>query len=506
MNLKYRFFYTNPNNILGHFLDFYGKKSSLKFSIIDNQKDEISLTLQGDDKEILFFNDNFIKFIPNSIFLNSTKVEICDEFCTNNYKYNGEIFANFTPKNLEIFDTKNQLCENEFEILSDIWIFDENFIKIEKQNFDKYLNFAIQTLKNNKILKIKNSFGEFEISNGVNFNADFLMPTNLKNLHKIAICDDKTAICLQSYEKPLINLKINSLYLQNHKNSPRFFNFKSSSDIFIYALTKELSKFDIFFISFKQSKIYKQLLKISVLNDRIIFMQNPFLSKNLEQKQNKNLALFGMILQEFEILDKDKIKIFLSKNKNDEIKFFKDQDEFDFLKIKMPSSFEEIKNMIKNSENGEKLLINFEKKFKFPQGKIDKNANFFSLFEIVAKILNFKSQILQNSNLYLGQKGPRIDYKIIDKNIFDIVKFIKSGMSFALADVDENTISFGYVESLAFFISDLIDDIKSNFTLSDVVCFGEIFGEKSFCDLALKHLNLPEKIKISKFLPLEFYD
>lgn len=508
MILKYSFFYTNTNNILGYFLDFYAKQSGIEFCIKDNEKDEISLLIKAEEAEILNFNDNFIKFIPNSIFLDSTKVEICNEFFQNNYKFDKNFLPNFSPKSLEIFKTTDKISKNEFEILSDIQIFDETFIKINEENFDKYLQFCIQNLLENKIIKIKNSYGEFEISVNINFDSDFLMPTNLKNLHKVAICDEKTTICLQSFEKPLIKLKINSLFLQNHPQSPKFFDFKSSSDIFTYALINKISKQNINFLSFKCIKKFKENLKILVLENKIVFIKNPFLSTNfknfLEKKTDKNLALFGLILKEFQLLENDVIKVFLSKAKQDEIKFINKNKEFDFLKIKIPSSFEELKILIQNSENGERLLENFEKKFVFPKGEIKNSQNFYSLFKIIKEILNFKFEIFENANLFLGQKGPRLDYKILGKNEFDIVKFVKSGMSFTLAGVDETTLSFGYAESLCFFISDIIDDIKSNFNVTETVCFGEIFSQKAFCNLVLKHVNLPQNVRISNFLPLEF--
>ena len=92
----------------------------------------------------------------------------------------------------------------------------------------KILNEKLKTclnlLKNGKSVCVEQDENLYEISLGVKFDANFLMPVNLKQLPKIFIAGDRAQIALASFEKPLLSLKTTAIYRQNHESAPLFFD------------------------------------------------------------------------------------------------------------------------------------------------------------------------------------------------------------------------------------------------------------------------------------------
>ena len=196
-------------------------------------------------------------------------------------------------------------------------------------------------------------------------------------------------------------------------------------------------------------------------------------------------------------------RVFLSKNSKDFIKVYKDNDEFDMLKIELPKSFEEIWDRIAEFDGGDKLLANFKSKYPLPQGKIDFKDNFYSLFMIIDQILDYKSQILNYARDYSGLKGVRIDFKMSSKSEFDWARAIRSTMSFKLAGADSKNISFGCLESLAFFLSDFGDILKDELGVKNMLFGGSLFENPVIANLALKFCNSNYKSEFSGCYPLE---
>ena len=72
-------------------------------------------------------------------------------------------------------------------------------------------------------------------------------------------------------------------------------------------------------------------------------------------------------------------------------------------------------------------------------------------------------------------------------------------MSFALAGADKKNISFGLIESLAFFISDMRDILKDELGCVGAVLCGDLFSTKSLANLSTTHV----KASFSEIYPLE---
>ncbi|QKG29272.1 hypothetical protein [Campylobacter sp. RM16187] len=512
MILTYEFEYANSNENLAFFLNFYAKKSKLSYGI-EREGSFIRLHLEGEQEELLKFSDEISALIPHFIFLSNSKVFVSEELKGEQKEFKNTL-SNITPSIIQDFhEGKISACENG--VFSDVKLFkDDKFEAVIKENFTEFLEFALLSFKNGENFKFKDLEGSFEILNFDELNSDFdlVMPTKLKNLPKIFICDQNSQIALASYEKPMIELKTNALYRQNHPSAPHFFNVKAPRDIFIYAFCEKLFEAGVNFIALKSGK---ELFKATVLENEYIFSNAQIYYKDgfsdfIEVSKDKNLANFYLSADELGIKDENKLRVFLSKFDEDEFKIYLKNSDFEVLNLQIPSSFEEIFEMISKEEGGDRLVANFSANFSLASGSINTPNSFFSLFCIVGKIFGFDddlkragTKLLENAMDFNGPKGPRLDFKMASKTGFDIVKFIRSGMSFRLAGVDDKILSFGYLESFAHFISDFCDVLREDFEFKHIVLQGSLFECKALSNLIAKHVRVGTSAKFSKGLSLE---
>ena len=176
----------------------------------------------------------------------------------------------------------------------------------------------------------------------------------------------------------------------------------------------------------------------------------------------------------------------------------------------MPASFDELYAQIKREEGGKSLLQNYGENFSLPHGELGVQNGFFGLFCMAGALLGFDSYaqkageiLLQNASDFNGAKGPRLDFKMLNKTHFDVVKFARSGMSFRLAGVDARLLSYGYAESLSYFLSDFSDSLKQDFGVQNALLCGSLFENKTLANLTLKHLKIGLNAKFSKEFLIE---
>lgn len=123
---------------------------------------------------------------------------------------------------------------------------------------------------------------------------------------------------------------------------------------------------------------------------------------------------------------------------------------------------------------------------KFPEGSLLRKAGFYDVLDLASQILFNQSApyLLACAADFLGEKGVRIDFGINDRGELAVDKLIRSAMSYKLAGVDDKVLSYGFIDSLSYFLSDLMDARCDEF---DAVIFGgALFGERKFADLMLK--------------------
>lgn len=453
-------FYSKAHHI-AFFVDFWARRSKLDYALRQNDE-SCELFIKGSDEELSQFSNDLAK-MSSSVFLKDTSVQLCDDI-PDIPAFNTDFkSANITPYALE-----NE--QNECGFSSD-----EDFIKT-----------ASKALKEGQSVSYKGLI----ISKLENFDCDYIMPTRLNLLPKIFICDEKSMIALSAFEKPVMRLRTSALFRQNHKDAPLFFGVRAPFDINLFKLCQSLE--GINFLAIKDSN---RPFCANLLERQLCVNEGGEFSPVINS-QNKLAALFALVLAEYKISAQNCSLFYFSKENADFIKVFKGDSEYEMLKINMPSSFEEIYEIISSRSA---LIENYKAKFSLPSGKIARPANFYSLFCIIAEILGFKDDVLDLGADFGGAKGVRIDFKMQSKDEFDTISLIASAMSFKLAGADERNISFGMIESLVSFIDGYTELLKSELECEDFVLLGSLFSSKPLSELALKHTNA----KLSEIYPLE---
>lgn len=173
---------------------------------------------------------------------------------------------------------------------------------------------------------------------------------------------------------------------------------------------------------------------------------------------------------------------------------------------------------IMRDETGAKLLQNFKKAYpqtenllfdesmhKIHLASTHQSNNIFDILGIVYQLLydetadlaSAKARMLAFAEGFLGQNGPRIDFKLAaSENGVQLthLSILRSAMSFRLAGVDEQTLAFGILESLAEFFSNFIRDLCENFVLHSAIVSGSML---SFTPLANRLLHfIPSNIAL----------
>ena len=488
------------------------QKSGLKFSL-KKECDLTTLCAEGTQEELLAFSDMFAGSLPHSLFLRGSKVYAGQNLPQGETSEPQNVLSNITPCVVSAY-FKGELKKCENGVFSDVCVFtDGKFTPVTKANFNELLDFAFTNLSADASVKFKDISGEFEALNFTELNENFnlLMPTNLKKLPKIFIANEAEQVALASYEKPAVTLKMAAIYRGNHPNSPRFFDVCAARDIFLYALCDKLFKAGVNFIALKAQK---PPFKATVLENGYIFSGSRiyYSRANLSEVEgaaDKNLANFNLAKKEFDE-EGGIVRIFLSRFKDDEVKIYPKFDDFNVLNFALPASFDELYAQIKREEGGKSLLQNYGESFSLPRGELNVQNGFFGLFCLIGALLGFDSDaqksgeiLLQNASDFNGAKGPRLDFKMLNKTHFDVVKFARSGMSFRLAGVDARLLSYGYAESIAYFLSDFSDALKQDFGIRNALLCGSLFENKTLANLTLMHLKTGLNAKFSKEFLIE---
>ena len=447
---------------IAFFVNFWAKRSGMKYALRQNDE-SCELFIEGDEAELGKFSDDLAK-MSTSVFLKDTSVELCEQM-----PEAAEFKSDFTSNNITPFALENDKNECGFGS-------DENFIEYAK----------------NELLAGKSvKYNGLEISVLNDFNCDYIMPTRLNLLAKIFICDEKSMIALSSFEKPVIRLRTSALFRSNHDASPLFFGVRAAFDINLFKLCNCLE--GINFLAIKDSNIP---FSANLLERQLCVSSGGEFAPVLSST-NKLASLFALVLNEYKMPSDDCALFYFSKENDDFIKVFKPGGEYNLLKIILPKSYEEIYEKI--AQKGA-LIDNFKAKFALPSGEIkQKTSSFYSLFCIIAKILDFKDDILDLANDFNGEKGVRIDFKMQSKDEFDAIALINSAMSFKLAGAEPRNIAFGLVESLAYFIEHYTELINKELECANFVLLGSLFDCKSLSEISLRQT----KAKISEIYPLE---
>jgi len=340
----------------------------LKHSI-SCKDDQICLKVSGSNEELSALADRASAILPYSLFIKHSEVNTADELDEAN-ELKEIKFGTLSPSQAAAFLANGKAILNESGTLS-LSKFDG---EITLDNFNEKLKTCLNLLKNGKSICVEQDENLYEI---LNFSANFLMPVNLKQLPKIFIAGDRAQIALASFEKPLLALKTTAIYRQNHDGAPLFFDVMAPNDLFLYALCEQLNKEGFSFLSVSVKEQKSALSRLILLENSALL--SPFFYTKDEEFELSYLGEVALGLK-------------FSKFSDDEICLLSKSSKTQLLFLPKFSSFEEIYELIRAEDGGERLFENFSKERVLPSGKFSSNASFFSLFCIAGRLLGTSSE------------------------------------------------------------------------------------------------------------------
>ncbi|STQ84527.1 hypothetical protein [Helicobacter fennelliae] len=157
--------------------------------------------------------------------------------------------------------------------------------------------------------------------------------------------------------------------------------------------------------------------------------------------------------------------------------------------------------------NGDVLIHNYKQHFgrdclEFGIQSSPNSKNLIEIFGVIAKILGLcdknasiaqgVNSVLNYAKLFVRDKGPRIDYKMLKNSEgvlrLDCPRILRSCMSFALAGVDYPTLCYGILDSLGEFLGNFARDMQQNYSIYQVFLCGDMLAHKVFLDKITHYL------------------
>jgi len=550
MILSFEFNYISKNALLENMLELICKDFDISYKIgkVDNI---VNLYVEDNETELTNFSNFIAQRLPLSIFFKSTAVNVVDTIPENldNSIEECNLCLPFTPKTLVTSKRNNfnPLINNEVGIPTfnaKGVLFKKEDSVIEVDNFSELYQKIAKIIKEGEEVYIDSTSGAYVIGKIENIKDDdfIVIPTDLSVVEKMVVIKENEIKALASLEKPVIKLRVNTLYSSKEILPTKRVKIKLPDELLLLNICDKLNKDGIDFI-YRIDKInstckytlsidgtFNRLPQIEVCileNGEILIVNgdgysSPFLKENLKKFDCHGHAQFASIMQEHNLFDEKVSCFYISKTHDDMIMHHsQNTGMLDLIKFPVIDDIKEIFKIIKQSDIGKKLIENYIQQFpkvyeKAIECQIPKNMpnNIYTIWGIAAVILGFSDNIKEGSEKTIefaedfgGKKGPRVDYLLIDKESiksdFDMIRLIRSAISFKLAGTDDIILSFGMMEALSYFLSDTSDSCNENLSSEKTLLCGSMFGIKKFAEITCKNITASSHICFNRELPID---
>lgn len=562
MILSFEFQYISQNRVLENFLKTICEEFDIVYKI-DKKATIVTLYVDGDEQKLGDFADFLSNRLPLSIFFKSSSVNIVETIESYIQVAECELTLPYTPKALLSAQDKqsckymnpfikNEVGNSPFADSQSLFLLDAKanplFSANESEQFIALYEKISELLKSNKKVLIESPSGHFIYSQVAHPQSASMLgkftiiPTDLSVVEKMVVIRDNEIKALASLEKPAIKLKVNSLFASKNILQTNRVKLKLADDLLLQLICQKLFEHGIEFlyrqniqdtaydyaVSVDGSFYNIPQIEICVLENGEILIVNgdgysaSSVKENLKKFDDVAFAQFTSIIQEHDIFKEEVNCFYLSKTHDDKIMYIsEDSGMMELVHFPIIRSFEEIFSTIKSSSTGEKLLENYEKQFPqiykiALQTQIPQNApdNIYTMWGICSVILGLSEDIAKGAEImielaedYGGQKGPRIDYPMVTPEAlisnFNFIKMVRSSMSFKLANTDDTTLSFGFLESLAYFLSDCSDYYRENLQSKRMLLCGSMFGIRRLSELTCRNIKAGNKLAFNRELPID---
>jgi hydrogenase maturation factor HypF (carbamoyltransferase family) len=495
----------------------------------------LKLYVETDSIEVLEeFITNFTSSLPHSIFLYKSDAKIVEEMPQKSYEISTsqKLPLPFCPDCLKEVMSKDSA--NYYNIFHKCQACGYQ-LDGENRSYKKEFQKVASDIKDNKIIELNTFYGKYfvglpsSVCNNILFD---IIAYDLATIEKYTNVKEHEILALGSFEKPFIRLKTTMKLLLDHEGlEADLVRFKLPDDFILHLLLEELHKVDInaIFITKDKFKTDEKLLliepkdslepiEIVTSKDHLAIVSGNKGLKSITPKRAKiepNIDNFYSVIDEHQLKDENIASINLSKDyKNNILVYGQKYGIIEYLSLNFEfNSIHEIFEKIQSTnESGEKIIKNYKEKFpqhfeKISQINFENSSfNIFKLWGLIAIILEFSknenimesAQILEDSALsFLGEKGPRIDYKLlnIDNEVYlDPLMTIRTAMSFRLAGVDQLMLSYGVIESFIEFLANELDEIKQNMNTNCVAITGSLLSNRDIFSKISKEISINHNI------------
>ena len=489
------------------------------------------------------FSTHFAQILPHSIFLYDTEVNVVENMPEQSSTISDKKTA--TPFCLECLNSaSNPESKDYYNIFTQCDICGYN-IKGEAKNYSAQIKELAKLIKDNHTVKINTFYGVYNIgliTQNCNFFNFDILAYDLANIAKYTHAKDSDLKALASFEKPYVKLKTNLQFKTDFSLvESEIIRFKLPDDFILHFLMKELQEFGIGMIFITKESIPNdsefalftpeelEPLEVVTANSYVAIVKGnrclPEL-KNTTQNSIPPVGAFYSVIKEHNLLKKyDNIAgVYLSQtHQNAILAHGKKFGTISYLMLEFNfGSTKEIFEQIQNSsQTAKKLIENYKKKFPELYDKIidikfeDSSFNIYRFWGLLALILDLGSfdnlqdgsnALLENCMHFLGERGPRIDYKLIkeDNNTrLDPLMIIRSAISFKLAGIDNLGLSYGIMESFVEFIVSQLDELKDSMDIKAVAFSGSLLNNAKVFAKVVQESVSNHKIYFNTQLPTD---
>ncbi len=559
MILLYDFEYISKNLVLENFLKVICEEFGVKYKL-RKEGEFVKLYIDEDEQRQHEFADHLSSMLPLSLFLKSSNAKITDSIVGKEINIKSTaISLPFTKnsiecaKDAESFYHNHPFPPNEVGFINynvtSLTLEDENSTIVANSSSD-YKNIykkIANLIKNGKKIKIKTPNGIFlffEINkeNMKDIDDFEVIPTDISLVQKMVNITQEELQILMTLEKPIMRAKVNMVYETKEILSKNRIKIRMPNSVMLQLICEELFSRGVEFIcKSSDTKKYDSFLDYDVKipkipdievtlleNGEIVIIKgdeyaSDDLKKDLDKFKDNSIRKFVSILKERELFDFKSSCFYFSKRYDDKV-MYHDNDKGMLSLVGFPafSSIRDIFSAIKKmDENGEKLIEKYQDAFPklysfLHRAKIPKRLsnNFFNYISFVSLIVGFSDNfkdagevLIEKAEDFGGQKGVRIDMKLQNEDKihsdFDPYRFLRSAMSFKLAGCDDMTLSYGIIESFAYFISDMADAHKETLGSQKITLGGSLFGYKLISEPVAKNLLANHNIYFNHELSID---
>jgi hypothetical protein len=559
MVLKFVFEIDSNNGVIEKILLRVAKELNVKLGLKRDVK-KLYAYIDGNEEDIENFSRELSKQLPLSVFLKSLNAEVVEEFENDENIEFPQINLPPCPKCLsEVKNPDNDNYYNPFHHC-EVCGYDFND-QCKMENGKLFFEKLADKLKKEGKIYIQTMNGKYEVSTDLE-NAEQVVAVDLAAVATYFMSFEGDAKALGSIEKPLVNLKTNLNFKKEYGLSTPAFLVKLPDCMVLELLCEEI-KSDIKLLGLKKTENCDDFsfeienndeIPIAVVTDTknhdillskgergILPKFEKYLSKDIEaqngfykaeSKKNKTVlfktgefkeidvkipfAGYYGVLNQWNL--EDKVTLGFAFYKENENKVMINSPKFglvEYIEFGFKfDNFEEIFAAIKvMNETGEKLIKNFsEKQPELFENAIKSNLTtnkqgIAYLWGLIGIVLGFADNIddayekvLEYANSAMAKKGPRIDYKMKDKNL-DPLWAVRTAMSFKLAGVDNYLLSFGVLESFAEFLSNTYEQLNKESVVDGAVIVGDMF-EGEFLNKIYTYIKKNYPTFTPKALPL----